>query len=98
MKQLVTGGTVVNVAMTAANTEYSYTLPVHTRKFMIQLRDATIVGKLAFAEGTSGTTYVTIRANGNFFENDLYTVDHSPITLYFQSATASQVAEIVYWD
>jgi len=96
-RQLVTQGHIENVAMTLANTEYSYTLPVHTRIFSLRLRDPDNAFKVSFEAGTSGTEYVTVPGGAEIYQNSMYTVDHTPVTLYFQCTVAGQVAEIVYW-
>ena len=85
--------TIVNVDITLANTEYSYTLPAKTRKFTIKLRDPGYPLKLAIVESGSGTTYVNIPQGGTHMEDDIKV----PLTLYFQSITGSMVAEIISW-
>jgi hypothetical protein len=89
--------TTVNVAMTLANTEYSYTLPTGTRKFMIKLRSATSDMKLNLGKtgSLSGTTYITVPAGGNYFEE--FVNSELDTKLYFQSPDALQTAEIMVW-
>ena len=83
--------------MPTAFTEYSYTLPSHTRKFTIKLRESNIL-TMAFTEGASGTTYLTIPSGTSYWDSELYTTDHNIVTVYFQSPAAAQTAEIVYWN
>ena len=85
---------IYNKTMTSANTEYSQTLPVGTRKFLIKCR-ASYAIKLAFVSTESGTTYVTIPPDRAYKEEDL-SLSGTRI-LYFQCATAAQVAEIIVW-
>uniref|UniRef100_A0A6M3XX73 Tail protein n=1 Tax=viral metagenome TaxID=1070528 RepID=A0A6M3XX73_9ZZZZ len=85
---------VYNVTMTSANTEYSQALPANTKKFLIKCRAAYDI-KVCFTSGQSGITYVTVPAGMSYWE-DL--IQPSAITLYFQCATAAQVAEIVAWS
>ena len=92
--QIVGRPTIANTAMAAANTEYSYDIPAGTKRFEIKLRALNAQLKLAFVSGESGTTYITIPYGGNYVEND---VKAGPITLYFQSTVAAQVAEIKTW-
>lgn len=89
-----TNPTVANINMPLAATEYSYVLPTNTKKFYIQLRDPSAELKLAYAAGTSGTTYVTVHRGCWFGEADLSVTG---VTLYFQSSVSSQTAEIVSW-
>ena len=90
--------TTVNVAMTLANTEYSYTLPLWTNKFTLKLRDPSASAKLNIwtVPAQSGTTYLTVPANCVWEEWNINT--DSWVTLYFQSTSASQVAEITIWN
>lgn len=85
--------TIENTAMTSANTEYSYTFPAGTKKFRIKLRALNALLKVAFVEGESGSNYITIPYG------DHMTVEAKVggATIYFQSPTASQVAEIQTW-
>lgn len=85
---------IYNVTMTLAATEYSQALPANAKKFLIKCRTAFDV-KLAFTSGQSGTTYLTIPA-GMAYSEDL--IQPTAITLYFQCATAAQVAEIIAWS
>lgn len=86
--------TIANVTMTSAATEYSYALPAGTTRFTIKLRALNALLQLAFASGTSGTTYITIPYGDQLPITD---VKGAGITLYFQSPTASQTAEISSW-
>ena len=85
---------IYNVTMTLANTEYPQALPANTRKFMIKCRGSYNV-KVCFASGQSGTIYLTIPANMAWWEDQISVASG---TLYFQCATAGQVAEIVAWS
>lgn len=85
---------VVNIDLTVANTEYSYTLPANTKRFLIKLRGQAFL-KLAFGAGTSGTVFVTIPPNANYAETELLVPS---LTLFFQSPTSTQLAEIVSWS
>ena len=94
MSQIVGRPTIANTAMTTANEEYSYDIPAGTKRFEIKLRAINAYFKLAFVSGASGTTYITIPYGATYVEID---VKAGPITLYFQSPTATQVAEIKTW-
>jgi hypothetical protein len=82
----------INKTMTLADTEYNYTLPEGTTKFMVQNRGQYDT-KLSYSNGQSGLNYLTIKAGMIYYE-DL--VDTSR-TLYFQCATSAQVLEIICW-
>ena len=85
--------TIANEDITLADTEYSYALPAHTKKFTIKLRDPGYPLKLCVVESGSGTTYYNIPQGATHMEDDI----KAPITLYFQSPEASMVAEIISW-
>lgn len=84
---------IYNVTCTNANTEYSQALPTNCRRFLIQLRTTKDL-KVSFTSGQSGTTYVSVLAGGQYYED---TVNLTAKTLYFQSPTAGVVAEILAW-
>lgn len=86
--------TIANVAMTLANTEYSYALPDGTKRFMIKLRDPGYPLQLAVVSGESNTTYYNI-ANGKTHEEK--EIKGQGTTLYFRTTTASMIAEIISW-
>lgn len=86
-------GLVSNVAMTTADTEYSFVLPEGTKKFTLKLRDYADL-KIALTAAASGTTYLTVPRGVTYSEDALTTVG---TTLYFQSPQASQVLEIITW-
>jgi len=81
-----------NVAMTLANTEYSQLLPDNTRKLDIKLRATGTMMKVAFVSTESATNYMTVAYGASLH---LENVDLTGVTIYFQSPTASQVAEIL---
>ena len=85
---------IYNVTMTNANTEYSQALPANTKKFLIKCRGAYDI-KVCFTSSGSGTLYVTVPSGTSYWED---AIQPSSITLYFQCATAAQVAEIVAWS
>jgi hypothetical protein len=85
--------TVYNKTMTAANTEYSQALPANVKKFLIKCRTQYAI-KACFTAEASGTTYVTVGAGQSYWEDG---IKAASLTLYFQCATAGQVAEIIAW-
>lgn len=89
-----TAPAVYNVTMTLAATEYNQALPADCKKFLIKCRTNYDI-QLAFAAAGSGATYLTIPAGMAYWEDLL--LDAS-LTLYFQCATAAQIAEIVAWS
>lgn len=87
--------TIYNVAMTTGSTEYSQALPARVKRFVFQLRGSNDC-LLCYTVGLSGTTYLTVKSGSSYSEDTLN--PYGTITLYFQSAAASQVAEIVAWE
>jgi len=85
-----------NVAMTTANTQYSYTFPSNTIGFRIKLRDQGTLMYYSWQSGTlpgsgTGTAYATVQQNGDIVRDNL---DVGNKTIYFESDTNSMVAEI----
>lgn len=83
---------VVNVTLTSASTEYSTTLPADVGAITIQSRTNADF-QMSFVSGTSGTNYFTVKAGTSYYET---TIGIQSKTIYFQSANAGQVVEIVY--
>ena len=82
--------------MTSADTEYSQALPKGTKKVLIKLRSGAALLKLSYVSGTpEATPYITIPAGSSKYLEGVWLSD---ITLFFQSPTASQVAEIEIWQ
>jgi hypothetical protein len=95
MAKLVTG-TVQNVTLTAAGTEYSVAMPANTTSFTIKSRTAADF-KMAVVSGSSATSYITVKSGEAYYEASFPT---QPVVtrLYFQSANAGQVIEVISWQ
>lgn len=91
---IVAKPTITNTTMTSADTEYSYELPSGTKRFSIKLRSLNALLKLSFTSGQSGTTYITLQYGEAL---PILNVKGDGLTLYFQSPTANQTAEITIW-
>jgi hypothetical protein len=88
--------TVARVALTSANTEYTYTFPANTVSWTMKLRAQGATLYYSSATGkfpTSGdnTTYMTMLPLGAKSQDG---VEWGGLTMYLQSDTASQVVEI----
>ena len=93
--------TTVNVTMTNADTEYSAELPENCKGFIIHTRDETVF-RLAYETGRVAAPvvpYFTVPATKAYGEADIsiYTHGGARLTLYFASASAGKVIEIIYW-
>jgi uncharacterized protein YaiE (UPF0345 family) len=82
--------TVAEVAMTTANTEYSYAVPVGTKKIHFGARAA---NALRLYSTSGGSTYKTIPAGSTGFWIDV--AEFRGLTLYVQSPDASVVLEVL---
>lgn len=85
---------IVNQTLTSASTEYSVTIPNGAGSVTIQSRTAADF-KVGVTSGQSGTTYFTVKAGTAYYEMNVSSYNN--VTFYFQSATAGQVIEIIYW-
>jgi len=83
---------IANLTLTSADTEYSYTLPNNTVYFAVKARTSN-PWKIAFSEGTSGTTYETVPAGGIWFPDHPLLLSTNRI-FYVQSSTAGLILEI----
>ena len=94
MGKIIARPTVANVDITLADTEYEYALPVGTTRFSGKLRNLGIPLKICMVSGGSGTIYKNLAQGETWSEKD---IKGSPNVLYFQSATATQVVEVLSW-
>jgi hypothetical protein len=83
-----------NLNMPTANTEYTFPLPAGTKQFEIRSR---ALGKLqlAFIEGESGSTFVTVWPGNSYREIGLLLSD--VLDVYIQSSRPDDILEILSW-
>lgn len=86
---------IYNVTCTLADTEYSQALPIRTSKIQVQSRNNNDI-KLAFVSGESGSKYFTVKGGMTYFDAEIMKSDGAMV-LYFQSATAGEICEILAW-
>lgn len=83
-----------NIPMPLASTEYSFSLPVGTKKFLIKLRNKHSF-QFSYSVGASGTNFIGVPWCCFYAEEglSLSLVTH----IYFQSSQAGEIAEILVW-
>lgn len=86
-------GRVYNVAMTNADTEYSFAIPDGSKGYELKSRNGGLL-KLAFASGQSGSVYVEVPSGTSYDKGQLNTLG---LALYFQSPQAAEVAQIIVY-
>jgi hypothetical protein len=89
--------TAYNLTLTNADTEYHQDLSAHCRGFEFQCRTETTI-RFAFVTDVvhdSASPYMTLKAGDWYSSPDLHIVGAS--ILYFASATAGVVMEIIEW-
>jgi hypothetical protein len=89
-------GQTFNVNIAVPDTEYSFKVPANTKYLLIKARDLNVDLKLAFTEGLSGTTYITIHAGSTKTMTGVTSSTMSDVILYFQ-ANSTTVVEIETW-
>ena len=92
---LATTPTIVNLNVVAADTEYSYALPVGTKHFTIKDRKGDAKIRMAYVSGESGVNFKTIDMGNTYEAKDISTI--AGLTIYFQSSKASRIIEIESW-
>jgi hypothetical protein len=90
--QTFSGFEVATLALTLANTEYTYNFPAGTKGFQIQNRDSAVI-KL---RKTSGGAYWTFFPGQPWFPVNIKGT--ASISIILESATAAQTIEILYWS
>lgn len=94
--------TLSNLALTATNTQYTYTFPNNTVAWTIKLREQGVLGYYSFTTGTlpvvggggDASNYGTIPQN---FLQSQTNVDWSGKKIYLGAESATQVAEITVY-
>jgi hypothetical protein len=84
---------IYNISMTLANTEYSLSLPVNCKGFLVRNRSG-FVTQFSYSSGTSGTVYVTLLKGTVFSDSNYYTSQ----TIYFQSPSSGGVLEVITYS
>lgn len=90
-------GTVYNVTMTNANTEYSQALPENTRILEFRIQDITSDCRFSYQPGKVATPTAPYR---NLFAGEVKTIEGINLrekTLYFASSVAGAKIEIECW-
>lgn len=83
-----------NVAMPIAGNEYSVTVPINTKRFVLKCRG---ISKLqyAFISGTTNTVFSTLSPGAEWREENM--VLTAALTIYFQATKPNEVLELVSW-
>lgn len=82
-----------SLAVTLANTEYSYALPADTVKFSLKIRGYTSSFRISFSAGGTLANYVSIPRGLSFHESEVKTA----ATIYISCPVAAQTLEILAW-
>lgn len=84
--------TILNVALTAQDTDYEVSLPAGTMRFEVQCRDGTELRFYAHKGGAYRT--IKIAPARSYRENNVT----GARTFWLQSPAGNKVAEVVYWS
>lgn len=90
--QTLDGYDVATVALTLANTEYSYTFPAGTKAFTLQNRDNGVVK----IRKTSGGAFWTFFPGQPWFPMNIKA--SATISVILESPSAAQTIELIYWS
>lgn len=90
--QTFTGFDITTVAITLANTEYTYSFPAGTKGFQIQNRNDAVI-KL---RKTSGGAYWTFFPGQPWFPVNIKGT--AAISIILESPSAGQTVEVLYWS
>lgn len=85
---------ILNFPLQNADEEYTLTFPANTKRFILKPRDCNL--KLAFVQGTSGTTYFTLPKGSYWSEHSI--ADGVTVTIYLQTARANSLVEVILWS
>lgn len=86
--------TIQNISVTSANSEFSYALPIDSKRFLVRVREGDTKVKLSFTSGGTSSDFITISPGVVFSEVD---VDASMVTLYLNANNAPRVIEVLSW-
>ncbi len=99
MNIVIKPGTPINLTLTDANFEYSAALPGGCQHFSFQCRTAFDI-RFAFVTGKVATPtapYLTLKSGGSFSSPEKLSLAAGFETIYFASAQAGVVVEIIPW-
>jgi hypothetical protein len=85
---------IYNIPIPLAGVETSQLLPDKTQRFLIKVRDAKSSFRLAFAAGFTNTNYIKVLQGCTYNSDE---INPTGLTLYFQTAKAATVMEILVW-
>lgn len=90
---------ILNVALTAADTEYSQALPNGTKRFAVSVMDGIATDNLRFAYATGKVAtptapYMKMPQNIEYVEEN---VNLDTVTIYLASSAAGKTAQIICW-
>lgn len=86
--------TIANISAITSGTEYSYTFPTNTKKFMLKTRDSARL-QFSYISGQSGTTYITVSSGSTYYLENLKLTS---TTIYFQTNKNGETVEIESWS
>lgn len=84
---------IANISMPLQSTEYSFTFPANTVRFMMKIRDGNAKSQFSYISGQSGTNFITLNYGAWYSEE----TDMSNKTIYFRANKSSQIMELIYW-
>lgn len=85
---------IANIDIPTAGTEYSYTLPLGTKQFLIRSRNGSKI-QLSYNAGESSTLYITVPKWCFYSESELLLTTSTDI--FFQSNQNSEIVELLFW-
>jgi hypothetical protein len=83
-----------NISASSNATEYSYTFPANTKKFLIRARGNSIL-KIAYVLNGTSSNYVTINPGNTFREENIILPS---TTIYFKASKNGEIVEIQSWN
>lgn len=86
--------TITNVSASTAGTEYSHTLPIGTKRFILKSRQSGIL-RISYTSGGTATNYMTISGGAVYSEDELTLSTTKDI--FFRSTKNSDVIEVLSW-
>lgn len=84
-----------NIIAITANTEYSYTFPNNTKKFIIKVRDGDAKLRMGFSLNSTNNSYITI-PYGAYHQEDSLDLPNG-FKVYFQCSKSNKTIEILSW-
>lgn len=93
--QALNNPTIQNITLTNAGTEYSFIIPMSTKRFEMRVRGSA-KAQFSFTSGQSNVNFLTLNYGCLYSQDNLALTAN--LNVYIQANNNSQILEVLSWD